>query len=288
MIFICILITLSLVAVLITLFFTSKETYIDPQKIKIGFMYVCYDSPKNVDDCLNSVRKHYKDEPIVLVSDGGLNFESIAQKYNCQYIHDKHNNINYTKGDFTEWYKKLYNRYINTFNNMDVDYIIRLEDDVRCIRPLTKIPKRVISGPSNIKNPLKPEIIQKLKKKGIKNNLWYNCGGCRIYDKEKWLSICKKVLSEGVPFTIQELCLSRGIADDFIDGCVLLYFGGSNGNVPGIYDIDDKDKYKCPLWNNIDKWNNKLEFIHKYKKLYDNKDNFEYFANLAEKNTIVR
>ena len=104
--------------------------------------------------------------------------------------------------------------------------------------------------------------------RGIHNNLWYNCGGCRIYDKEKWLSICNKILSGGDPFTIKELNLSRGVPDDLLDGAVLLYFGGSNRNVPGIHNIAKKDKYSCPNWDETSKLGSHCEFAHEYKKLY--------------------
>ena len=93
--------------------------------------YACYNNTKATEFVLSNFRKHYPNEIVVLISDGGIDFSKIAKKYNTEYFYM--NNI------FASGPKNLYDskRMIEWWNRQKLvcdisksDYVIILEDDV--------------------------------------------------------------------------------------------------------------------------------------------------------------
>jgi hypothetical protein len=55
---------------------------------EIGAYFQCYKQPYATYKVLESYRKYYPTETIVLLSDNGYNYEKMAKHFNCIYIHD--------------------------------------------------------------------------------------------------------------------------------------------------------------------------------------------------------
>ena len=54
--------------------------------VQFGAVFPCYSNKKATEFVLENFRKSFPDNPIVLISDGGLQtFLDLAEKYSCDY-----------------------------------------------------------------------------------------------------------------------------------------------------------------------------------------------------------
>ena len=53
-------------------------------KPEFGVYYAVYKNKKATNVVLTNFRKHFPDNPIVLISDGGDDFSDLAEKFNCK------------------------------------------------------------------------------------------------------------------------------------------------------------------------------------------------------------
>lgn len=82
------------------------------------------------DFVLKNFRKHYPDVPVYLVSDKGDNFSDIADKYNCEYLHDNFNTGADPNGFNKEQTIKWIERVVKGNEYLNEQYMIYLEDDI--------------------------------------------------------------------------------------------------------------------------------------------------------------
>ena len=54
--------------------------------MKLGFFFSCYKENRAVENSLSELRKHYPDNPIYLVSDGGSDFNYLKDSYNNLFV----------------------------------------------------------------------------------------------------------------------------------------------------------------------------------------------------------
>ena len=104
----------------------------------IGAFYQCYKQPFALHKVLKSFRDVYPEAPVTLLCDNGLNFSTMAEAYQCKYIHC-HDRIAQDNGlvfqscaPVLEYIKRL----ITQVKEMDTDWVILLEDDVMVYAPV--------------------------------------------------------------------------------------------------------------------------------------------------------
>jgi hypothetical protein len=98
---------------------------------KISAYYACYKNKKATDFVLSNFTKHFPEVTICLISDGGLDFKDLAEKYKTYYYYV--NNIFssgpinvYSSSRMIDWW----NRQKLVCDISNSDYTIILEDDV--------------------------------------------------------------------------------------------------------------------------------------------------------------
>tara|TARA_R100000005_G_C4998229_1_gene204926 strand:- start:2361 stop:3092 length:732 start_codon:yes stop_codon:yes gene_type:complete len=100
------------------------------KKVQFGCYYAAYKNEKATRFVLENFRKHFPENPILLISDGGDDFSHLAKEFNCGYEH-VHNIFEpkedmYCSTRMLEYWRrlKLSTDYCNK------EYLMILEDDV--------------------------------------------------------------------------------------------------------------------------------------------------------------
>jgi len=106
----------------------------------IGAFFQCYKNPYATYKALESFREYYPDSPIVLLSDNGYNYEKMAEHFKCKYIHSNENVPVWIEHKSDEQYvsmgRKLVERVCECFKQLNCEYILLLEDDVKVQNPI--------------------------------------------------------------------------------------------------------------------------------------------------------
>ena len=102
---------------------------------EFGAIYPCYNNKKATSFVLENFRRCFPNNPILLISDGGLDFSDVAEKYSCFY--EWRDNIfgnsdnGYNKDFFNAARtKEWYSRHKRACDLCQTDYMMLLEDDV--------------------------------------------------------------------------------------------------------------------------------------------------------------
>ena len=103
--------------------------------VEFGVFYQVYTNKKPVRFVLDNFRQHFPDNPITLISDGGVDFSDIAEEYNCSF-HLRENIFGNEENGYDrhcydayrtiEWWK----RQKLTCEECGCDYTMIMEDDV--------------------------------------------------------------------------------------------------------------------------------------------------------------
>jgi hypothetical protein len=226
-------------------------------KQSLAGFYQCHKNPKNFLECMKSFRYYYPDSNVVVVSDGGHNYETYCKRQKCDYTYvPKDSNMAapliYSSRDAALGYLR---RLWNAFPKMTETHFILLEDDVRVLKRHTAPFQYSING-CNQYMFLPSVMATKLCDKGYTGPTFYGgCGGC-ILDKEFYMSIP----FEAVQKLLEETPLTEFPADQLFS-FIALYFGGSIGP----YNEFTETLY--PDWaKRVAK--NEIAFLHQYKKEY--------------------
>lgn len=106
----------------------------------IGAFFQCYKNPYATYKALESFREHYPHSPIVLLSDNGYNYEKMAEHFKCKYVHANENIpvwINHVNDEqYVNMGRKIVERVCDSFKQLDCEYILLLEDDVKVQNPI--------------------------------------------------------------------------------------------------------------------------------------------------------
>ena len=100
------------------------------KKVQFGCYYAAYKNEKATRFVLENFRKHFPENPILLISDGGDDFSHLAKEFNCGYEH-LHNIFEpkedmYCSVRMLEYWKRLK----LSVDYCNKDYLMILEDDV--------------------------------------------------------------------------------------------------------------------------------------------------------------
>lgn len=238
----------------------SSRVYTKPYNNNdLGFFYQTYDMPQTADKMLEKLRIHYPSNPIYIISDGGENFEAVANKYNCQYeyIND---NISFggdkwvahaDKIEETSIYKFL-KRMQRAMISMGVNWMMKFEDDVLINGKLTLENIGLLNGISNVKNKFTDKVQTMINKK----DCYFNHGGGSIIHVPTFLYLIDH-LEEFMP-TLQTLSYhdNRILKHDDVTIAILFYLAG----------YETFDHPEIQNYPDYDKENTKI--IHNYKKYY--------------------
>ena len=161
---------------------------------------------------------------------------------------------------------------------LDTDYVLRLEDDVRCSGKIWHIPKFDVIDPFNtyyIFDEVTNHYINYARGSSYnkeKDKIYsYNCGGGSIFKRESFLEYINHVLENtNIVYYLYDLN-PRNLKDEAIaDGVGLLFFGYTMGRsfniADGNSDIGSLDKH--------------VSIMHHYKKDYGKKCDLDRLMNM--------
>lgn len=233
----------------------------------IGGYYQAYNKPKCVDFVLNHFRNQYPDSDVVLISDGGDDFTSLASKYNCNYFYEDN-----LSGDKSIKSKGLAGFYFHSpevlvnyvlrmskhLNLIKQDYFIILEDDVVVLNK-SKDLKYDING-SNPTESLPESVCMDLKQ--IPRISYGACGGC-ILNTNFFKNILRQSNLKQIEDQIRQYCnlTTERWASDAILSYICLANGGTIGDWDGFGETWESD-----IVERINK--NEVEILHQYKNFY--------------------
>ena len=167
--------------------------------VEFGVFYQVFKRNKAFDFAIENLRKHFPDNPIVLISDGGDDFSDAAEEYNCKFF--MRENI---YGNAENKYPPLYNAYRTmewwkrqklACDETGQDYIMIMEDDV-WIKDSFKInPPFALRGIRH-GDPLKTKMLEAIKyNSDLEANMYGMCGGS-IYNAKIFNLIYDDVLKD--------------------------------------------------------------------------------------------
>ena len=235
--------------------------------MSIGFYYNCFKNKYATEQILIQTRKIYPENPIFLMSDNGLDFSDLANKYNCKYYYSKINILGgrmigdkkvhcFPDEKCAKEFLKIISMAIDYCNT---EYIILLEDDVFIHNKLSYLP--VHSGGNPNKNYYKHQMINDddtpLFKKypNMKYNYW-NLGGGSIIKCEILKDCIKNTSFEEIK-TFDNICKTQfqlWHSNDLILSYLLMING-----------------FTTEAWTNT----NKSNISHPDKRFYKNTLNIE-------------
>lgn len=213
----------------------------------------CFDNKKATDFAIGEFRKHNPDTPYYLISDAGIDFSDLAEKYNCYYVYDEVNTgMNYLPAEHV---KVLFNRLINCFNHFKTDYVLLMEDDVLC-RGKLEIEDEFNLAMSNVpgnKIYLYDKIVKKYN--STPNVDWYGATGGSFLNKNLFTQ--EENIKKVYKFIDEDYDQKIGSMDQLITTLYLVCgYDCSINTALG-------ETHRTPDWMNCD-----LPLIHCYKEMY--------------------
>jgi hypothetical protein len=230
-----------------------------------GVYLQCYKNPFATYKCLESLRRHYPDCTVILLSDNGYDYTNMAKFFNCIYIHETQNLPLIYKdidtGSHINHAIQLIKRICNAFQLCKEEYIMWLEDDVVINKPITDTFKHSINGfcPNNIEQ-FKNNIELKEKYPYIdSNNVYKFTGhGGSVFHKQTLLNtFTKEDIVIDILLNWKNYGFPTDICQDFLFSVLAILNGGTVGPYEGHCD---------GYGNNI---RNNINVQHQYKRWYD-------------------
>lgn len=213
----------------------------------------CFKDRKATEFAIQQFRKYNPEVPYYLISDAGLDFSDLAEKYNCIWKYDENNiGMNYLPSDHA---LILYNRLVECFDTVNTDYVVLMEDDVLC-RGKIEINEDLNLSMSYVPgNPLVlyNTIIEKYNPNA--NVDWYGATGGSILNRNIFTETKYKDLIYN--FIENDHISDAGSMDQFITTLYLICgLDCSVNNLLG-------ETHRTPDWRNSN-----LPLIHCYKEMY--------------------
>lgn len=157
-----------------------------------------YSNKRAVYECLYSFRRYYPDEPITLVCDGGEDFSSIADEFNCTYRYCQENILPHGRmrglAAVNEYLTRIKEHCVSTFS----DWVVLLEEDVQTLRRIKYFPEADCAGTRM--NPYSPALTALLTKQFGPGVYGYGMCGGSIFRRESFLHAYGRDLTPYVHF----------------------------------------------------------------------------------------
>ena len=248
-----------------------------------GAYYHVYKNPLSTYKCLESFRKFYPLNTIILVSDNGYDYTEMAKYFNCTYIHcneklwliyDEEDLKIGINGKQLVWVNKLLERLSNGFKLVKEDYFIWLEDDIVINKPVNDPLYCDING-YNPNSYCWPFVLQKLNNNypiiDVNKKYTWSGGGGSIFNKK---NILKYMENKDIIIDIVNNWLAYDLPTNIVCDFLLSTITHlNNGTVGPCNEIADGDR------NNICSW---LAVQHQYKRYYglELPDDLKYLVNM--------
>lgn len=244
--------------------------------MEIGFYSHVNTKPQATLACIQSVRKFYPDNKIVISCDAAYDFTEICKEYNVIY---HHNNIvlgyptqpfGYRRDKVLEWLDRMYRGVILM---ADTDYFVMLEDDVIIHNVLNIDPKWEMAGQPMLYEGQVPsmpdsflDIIEKFSGVRPKQN-FYNCGGGSIFKTSTFLNNYESIrlfLLKNLDHIQDTIYPTLGWMDCFM--CVYFLLCGK----PLIENKRLFNNFPTKIPLDMSKVPKEVEIIHNFKDYYGN------------------
>lgn len=217
----------------------------------------CYKDKKATEFAIEQFRKYNPEVPYYLISDSGLDFSDLAEKYNCIWKYDENNvGMDFLPPDDA---LILYNRLVDCFEVVKTDYVLLMEDDVLCRGKIEKIDGDFNLAMSYVPgNPLVlyNTIVEKYNSNPNVN--WFGATGGSILNKNIFTDSKYKNLI--YKFIKEDHISPAGSMDQFITTLYLIC--GLDCSVNELLG----ETHRTPNWQNTD-----IPLIHCYKEMYSQK-----------------
>lgn len=163
----------------------------------LGAIFQCYTNRRATEHALKNFRLHLPDSPLLLISDGGTDFSSLASEHKCGYSHRENIYGNASVGyaydavRMIEWW----NRQKSAVDFCDTDYILIMEDDVLVTSNFSIDIDFPLNGPIR-GQPLSAEMVKEMVRcSGVPATNYGMCGGS-IYNARIFKSIYDDVVND--------------------------------------------------------------------------------------------
>lgn len=232
-------------------------------KPEFGVFYQVYNNKRAARFVLDNFRKHFPDNPVVLISDGGEDFSDIAEEYGCSFhmreniFGNEINNYNrdcYDSKRTIEWWSRQ--KLVSEETGMD--YVMILEDDVY-VRNSFKIDPPFYLRGVRTGMKLRDKMLEEIKEKaGYDADTYGMCGGS-MYNAKIFLSIYDDVVKD-----IEEN-MDRLIEEDYMQWALT---GAVDANMT--YHFNKRGyKYEAAPWlGEVREGNLDYPVIHQWKENY--------------------
>jgi hypothetical protein len=230
---------------------------------EFGAYLQCYKNPYATYKCLESFRRFYPDNTIVLLSDNGYDYTKMAEYFKCIYIHSNEN-VTFIYDDPNNHGKfentfKLIERLVNAFKLCNEEYVMWLEDDVSINNEITDTFEYHLNGfcPNFI-----PEVsIIKLQEKyghlDVNKKYRFSGHGGSVYKCDFFIECLKnKEIIHDIIENWVYYDFPSTIAQDFLFSVIITLSGGTIGPYIGHYD------------NHYD-LDNRIFVQHQFKEYYN-------------------
>ena len=229
---------------------------------QFGVFYQVFRNNKAVRFALENFRKHFPDNPIVLISDGGDDFSEYEELYDCKFF--MRENI---YGNAENNYPPLYNAYRTiewwkrqklVCDQTKMDYVMIMEDDVYVQRPFdieAPFALRGVRGGDSLTPKIKEDIKEN---SGLDSYIYGMCGGS-IYNANIFLEIYDDVVKD-----IEEN-MDRLLVEDYSSWYLL---GAVDANITYHYNKRGHKYEAAPWLGQVCEGNIHLPVVHQWKEHY--------------------
>ena len=231
-----------------------------------GAYLQCHKNPLATYKCLESFRSFYPNSTIVLLSDNGYDYTTMAEHFNCIYIHEYENvwltcwNIDDLSHNVQNSYK-LINRMNKVFSCIKEEYVMWLEDDVSINGKIQDVFNYDLNGFSP--NRFLDFQIDELYKKYTflnKNNIYlFNGHGGSVFYKNTFLHYLKnQEIIDDILYNWKNYKLPTSLGQDYFFSLIITLNKGTIGSYLGHADCSGYKndaiivQHQYKVWYNIE------------------------------------
>lgn len=238
--------------------------------MKLGFFFSCYKENRAVENSLSELRKHYPDNPIYLVSDGGSNFNYLKDSYDNLFVSLEEDTMSSTFNITDQnWREEVHqnairqasyavlNRLERAIEYCQTDYILMMDPDA-LVRGQLNIPEGVKLLGSRVNSGLPVELQVVLSR--IPGAKVINCWGATpaLFETKTFMDSWSRLKS------------SPEVMDAFIDSFYAIY--AHDVLLPLIFALVGEEETFNPdivECNRNPNWRNTTQpLVHQFKEFY--------------------
>jgi len=238
---------------------------------EFGAFFLVYKNPLATYKCLESFRKFYPNNSIVLISDNGYDYSEMAMYFNCIYTHcneqlwliyeDTEDIKLGVNGKQLQWVNKLLQRLYSGFSQIKEEYFIWLEDDVVINKKVNDLLICDINGYNP--NSYWPSMLKQLHYKyhniDVNKTYTWSGGGGSIFNKKNIMKyIENKSIINDIVINWEMYNLPCNIVCDFLLSIITHLNDGTIGPCNEIADGNSRTEISLHL-----------AIQHQYKRYYN-------------------